>query len=54
MVFGGAKPRTRIGKRIKDEQDKTKELFSLIRRTNTVTGGGVSFAAGVCPSPFYG
>jgi len=46
MAFGGAKARTRIGKRIKDEQNKTMDLFSLIRRTNTVTSGGVSFTSG--------
>ena len=54
MVFGGAKSRTRIGKRIKDEQDKTRELFSLIRRTNTVTGVGVTFAGGAGASSNQG
>lgn len=42
----GAKPRARIGKRIKDGQNDIKNLYSLHRRSNTVTGRGVTFTAG--------
>lgn len=44
-MTGAAKPRTRIGKRIKDEGDKSKELYSLFRRSDTPTQIQPSFSA---------
>ena len=45
-MTGAAKPRTRIGKRIKDEGEKSKELYSLFRRSDTPTQIQPSFSAG--------
>jgi hypothetical protein len=47
-MAGAAKPRTRIGKRIKDEGDKSKELYSLFRRSDTPTQIQPSFSASIC------
>ena len=47
MAFGGGKPRTRIGKRIKDIQSKEDQLFSMMRRTNTPNQVQVPFFSGV-------
>lgn len=44
-MAGAAKPRTRIGKRIQDESFKTKELYSLNRRSDTPTQIQPSFSA---------
>jgi hypothetical protein len=46
MAFGGAKTRPRIGKRIKDTQNREQQLFSLFRRTNTPSQIQVPFFAG--------
>ena len=47
MVFGGAKPRVRIGKRIQDSKKSEAEIYSLIRRSDTVTGAGVPFTGAI-------
>ena len=44
-MAGAAKPRKRIGKRIQDESFKSKELYSLHRRSDTPTQIQPSFSA---------
>ncbi len=53
-MAGAAKPRTRIGKRIKDEGGKSKELYSLHRRSDTPTQIAPSFTAGSSAGPQAG
>jgi len=53
-MAGIAKPRTRIGKRIKDGAETSRELHSLRRRSDTPTNISASFAAGSPAAPQFG